>query len=57
MLEKPYFQLKAPALLGYFWSSKAAKPVLEFSFLRFATTTLTLNMATSVLHSFLSSNK
>jgi len=57
MLEKPYFQLKAPALLGYFWSSKAAKPVLGFSFLRFAATTLTLNTATSVLHSFLSSNK
>lgn len=28
VLEKPYAQRKATALLGYFWSSKAAKPVL-----------------------------
>jgi hypothetical protein len=31
VLEKPYSQLKATALLGYFWSSKAAKPVLGLS--------------------------
>ena len=27
VLEKPYAQRKATALLGYFWSRKAAKPV------------------------------
>ena len=31
VLEKPYAQRKATALLGYFWSSKAAKPVLGLS--------------------------
>ena len=31
VLEKPYSQRKATALLGYFWSSKAAKPVLGLS--------------------------
>ena len=31
VLEKPYAQRKATALLGYFWSRKAAKPVLGLS--------------------------
>ncbi len=31
VLEKPYAQRTATALLGYFWSSKAAKPVLGLS--------------------------
>ena len=31
VLEKPYSQREATALLGYFWSSKAAKPVLGLS--------------------------
>jgi len=31
VLEKPYAQRTAMALLGYFWSSKAAKPVLGLS--------------------------
>jgi len=31
VLEKPYAQRKATALLGYFWSSKAAKPVQGLS--------------------------
>jgi len=31
VLEKPYSQLKATSLLGYFWSSKAGKPVLGLS--------------------------
>lgn len=31
VVEKPYAQRKATALLGYFWSSKAAKPVLGLS--------------------------
>ncbi|MGB3494950.1 MAG: transposase [Elainellaceae cyanobacterium] len=33
VLEKPYSQREATALLGYFWSSKAAKPVLGLSLL------------------------
>lgn len=31
VLETPYSQREATALLGYFWSSKAAKPVLGLS--------------------------
>ena len=31
VLETPYAQRQATALLGYFWSSKAAKPVLGLS--------------------------
>ena len=31
VLEKPYAQRTATALLGYFWSSKAARPVLGLS--------------------------